>query len=110
MPLLLKNVGYDKYVKKEEDSGEFFSFLANRAKEAFRGYRYFYLRHENGNIETNFTLQNCDNEKVINITDINIQCSNMVAWDLTVCGILKDDYRGYFSVVCSSRQGEGLAV
>ena len=110
MPVLLENVGYDKFVKNEEEAGRFFKFLIDRAQEAFCGYRYIYLRHENGNIETNITLLNNEDKQVVEVVGTNIQCSNMIAWDLTVCGILRDDYKDYFSVVCSTRQGEGLAV
>ena len=110
MPLLKENVGYDKYMKNSKQAIGFLKFLTERAQEAFCGYRYIYLRHSNGNIETNFTLQNYSDEEVLEIVGTNIQCSNMIAWDLTVCEILQDDYKNYFSVVCSSRQGEGLSV
>ncbi len=110
MPLLKENVGYDNYIKNNNQAITFLKSLVDKAQEAFCGYRYVYARHSDGNIETNFTLQNHSDKKVLEIVGTNIQCSNMVAWDLTVCGILKDDYKDYFSVVCSSRQGEGLAV
>ncbi len=110
MPLLKENVGYDKYIKNKEQAIGFLKLLVDKAQEAFCGYRYIYIRHSDGNIETNITMENASYKKTLEIVGTNIQCSNMTVWDLTVHGVLKDNYNDYFCVLCSSRQGGGFAV